>query len=136
MRQLSTRRAITSVVALLFGLALAPAIAASAQQLQRRCGWFENPTPGNASLTDRDGTWIIATQGGHQAHGDWPEFSDAQWVETNSGHHGYGCACLSLQAAPDSRDVQLIRKATAQPLAVCRRDKSLHEPAHDPDIAS
>ncbi|WP_404615437.1 DUF4087 domain-containing protein [Rhodanobacter hydrolyticus] len=136
MRQLSTRRVIMPVVILLSGLALAPAIAASSQQLQRRCGWFENPTPGNASLTDRDGTWIIATQGGHQAKGDWPEFGDAQWVETNSGHHGYGCACLSMQADLRTRSVQLIRKATAEPLTVCRRDKSLNEPAQGPDITN
>lgn len=39
-----------------------------------RCGWFENPTPANAWLTDRDGDWIIPVQGGHQANGDWPAF--------------------------------------------------------------
>lgn len=31
-----------------------------------RCGWFDNPTPGNASPTDRDGQWLIGLQGGHQ----------------------------------------------------------------------
>jgi hypothetical protein len=41
-----------------------------------------------------------------------------------------------MQADPGARSVQSIRKATAQPLTVCRRDKSLHEPAHDPDIAN
>ena len=54
---------------------LSPAIAANARRAERRCGWYENPTPGNVTLTDRDGTWIIAMQGGHEAKGDGPEFS-------------------------------------------------------------
>ncbi|MEO7477663.1 MAG: DUF4087 domain-containing protein [Lysobacteraceae bacterium] len=36
-----------------------------------------------ASLVDHDGKWIIGEQGAHQADGDWPEFSDVQWVSTN-----------------------------------------------------
>ncbi|WEN16922.1 DUF4087 domain-containing protein [Rhodanobacter sp. AS-Z3] len=100
--------------------------------MQQRCGWFENPTPGNATLTDRDGEWEIASQGGHQADGDWPEFTDAQWVETN-GHYGYGCACLSVRSDPQTHAILSIAKATARPLAICRRDQSLHEPAHDSD---
>ena len=45
------------------------------QKSEMRCGWFSNPTPGNASLYDRDGEWIIGVQGGYQADGDWPAFS-------------------------------------------------------------
>ncbi|CRY57953.1 Uncharacterised protein [Yersinia pseudotuberculosis] len=51
----------------------------AANSAERRCGWFENPTPANATLTDRDGMWEIGTQGGYQAKGDWPGFSPAQW---------------------------------------------------------
>jgi hypothetical protein len=32
---------------------------------ENRCGWFSNPTPGNAWLKDRDGEWTIGTQGNH-----------------------------------------------------------------------
>ena len=39
-----------------------------------RCGWFENSSPSNASLTDRDGEWTISIQGGYEAKGDWPTF--------------------------------------------------------------
>lgn len=49
----------------------------AANSAERRCGWFENPTPVNATLTDRDGMWEIGTQGGYQAKGDWPGFSPA-----------------------------------------------------------
>ena len=32
-----------------------PAFAADQSAAKTRCGWFENPAPGNAWLTDRDG---------------------------------------------------------------------------------
>jgi len=95
-----------------------------------RCGWFENPTPGNAWLTDRDGQWLIGLQGGHQAEGDWPRFTPARWVRTN-GHYGHGCACLRVVADEASYEVQRIVSATSRPLRVCRRDKALTEPRVD-----
>ena len=64
-------------------------------KFENRCGWFENPTPGNAWLTDKDGEWLIGAQGGYQAEGDWAEFSDDQWVKTN-GYYGYGCTCMQV----------------------------------------
>src|SRR5215210_2248716 len=70
--------------------------ASGAVRAETRCGWFDNPTPANASLHDREDEWIIAVQGGHQAEGDWPEFGPKQWVETNV-HYGYGCACLTVE---------------------------------------
>lgn len=105
-------------------LAKEPAPAAAAL----RCGWFDNPTPGNAWLTDRDGEWTIGIQGGHQADGDWPEFSAAQWVKTNV-HHGHGCACIRLVADAETREVQRILSARAVPLRQCRQDPVLTEPA-------
>jgi hypothetical protein len=98
----------------------APAV----EQFETRCGWFDNPTPANASLYDRAGEWIIAVQGGHQAEGDWPDFGPKQWVETN-GPHGYGCACLRLQVNPKTNEVIEIKSARARPLSACRRDRSL-----------
>ncbi|WP_370680987.1 DUF4087 domain-containing protein [Comamonas sp. GB3 AK4-5] len=95
---------------------------------QRRCGWWENPRPGNAWLNDRDGSWTVGMQGGPQAEGDWPSFSDAQWVRTN-GYYGYGCACLRVVADADTQQVQRILSATAKPLAACRLDRHLREPA-------
>lgn len=103
-----------------------PAIAAPAT-VERRCGWFENPTPANATLTDRDGVWEIASQGGYQAEGDWPTFNDQQWVRTNN-HYGYGCACVSASADPQTHRLDQLHKAKARPLAACRNDPSLYEP--------
>jgi len=98
--------------------------APTVQQLETRCGWFSNPTPANASLFDRDDEWIIGVQGGHQAEGDWPEFGQGQWVETNV-HYGYGCACLGVRANHETHEVVEIESARARPLAVCRRDPAL-----------
>ena len=91
---------------------------------ETRCGWFDNPTPGNASLHDREDEWIIGVQGGHQADGDWPEFGPKQWVETNV-HYGYGCACMSVEVDRESHHVTKILSARARPLSACRRDKAL-----------
>ncbi|WP_155803300.1 DUF4087 domain-containing protein [Bordetella sp. FB-8] len=94
------------------------------QKDQLRCGWWDNPTPQNVSLFDRDGQWLVSVQGGHQAEGDWPDFKDSQWVNTN-GHYGYGCACLNVAVDLRSHEVVRIRAAHARPLSVCRRDPAL-----------
>lgn len=94
------------------------------EKTETRCGWFSNPTPGNASLHDRDDEWIIGVQGGHQAEGDWPQFPPKQWVETNV-HYGYGCACLRVQVDHSTNHVIKIESGRARPLSVCRRDRAL-----------
>ena len=91
---------------------------------ETRCGWFSNPTPGNASLHDREDEWLVGVQGGHQADGDWPEFGRGQWVETNV-HYGYGCACMSVEVDRESHHVLRILSARARPLSACRRDRAL-----------
>ena len=89
-----------------------------------RCGWFDNPTPGNAWLTDRQAQWVIGVQGGHQADGDWPDFPDDEWVSTN-GHYGYGCACLRVIDNPRTHEIRRILRARARPLEACERDPAL-----------
>ncbi len=98
--------------------------ASAAAAPETRCGWFDNPTPANASLHDREAEWIIGVQGGHQAEGDWPEFGPKQWVETNV-HYGYGCACMSVEVDRGSHHVLKILSARARPLSACRRDRAL-----------
>jgi Protein of unknown function (DUF4087) len=91
---------------------------------QTRCGWFVNPTPSNAWLNDRDGQWIIATQGGRQAEGDWPNFGASRWVETN-GHYGYGCACIKAVVLEKTHEIDRIISSRVRPLSTCRKDRSL-----------
>jgi hypothetical protein len=90
-----------------------------------RCGWFDNPTPGNATLVDRDGEWTVGQQGGHQAEGPWPRFGASQWVRTGQGSSGYGCACLKATVDAQQREIRSIVSARALPLARCRSDPAL-----------
>jgi hypothetical protein len=94
---------------------------------ETRCGWFTNPTPANIWLYDRDAEWTIGVQGGYQVPGDWPwpKFKRGQWVVTNSGGHGYGCACLELRVNRQTHEVLEIETSHGRPLAQCRQDASL-----------
>lgn len=118
-----------ALICTLLTLLALPASAAPAK-VERRCGWFENPTPANATLTDRDGVWEIASQGGYQAEGEWPTFNDQQWVRTNN-YSGYGCACVSANADPQTHRLDQLHKAKARPLSACRNDPSLYEPLRE-----
>jgi hypothetical protein len=113
------------VATVLFAAAWCGSAAASAPETVLRCGWFDNPTPGNAWLHDRDGEWTIGIQGGHQATGTWPRFKSSEWVRTGSGSAGYGCACMKVHADAESRDVVRIVSARARPLSACRSDAAI-----------
>jgi hypothetical protein len=109
-------------------LVAAPAMADdAAKALQLRCGWFDNPSPANATLSDADGEWLIGMQGGHQAEGDWPRFSRSQWVKSNRSY-GHGCACMRVEVDPASHEVRRIASARARALDACRKDAKLTEP--------
>ncbi|WP_036945471.1 DUF4087 domain-containing protein [Pseudanabaena sp. PCC 6802] len=100
-------------------------------KVEKRCGWFQNPTPANAWLSDRDGLWLISSQGGYQAQGDWPpEFPPNQWIRTNVGSYGYGCACfdVTVDRSTNPKRIVEIKSAQAQALKVCRTDPNLREP--------
>jgi len=110
--------------------AAAPVPAKAAPQI--RCGWFDNPTPQNASLVDREGAWTISVQGGHAAifskGGGWPpRFSKSQWVQTNAGSYGYGCACMKVTVDAERGTITRIISATAKPLSACRNDPAIRD---------
>jgi hypothetical protein len=84
----------------------------------------DNPTPANWWLTDREDEWTIGVQGGYQAKGDLPDFG-TQWVETNAGYHGYGCACMDVQIDRAAKQVVKLRRVKVLPIERCRRDKAL-----------
>lgn len=119
-------------------LAIACNVATAAPQATTtRCGWFDQPTPGNATLVDKAGEWTVGMQGGHQAEGDWPVFPQNRWVATGSGSAGYGCACLESSTRADTQEVTRIVSWRALPLKTCRRDKALmgkepENPLHQP----
>ena len=115
-------------------LALAPLLFSSAPVAaaasQRLCGWVENPTPGNWTLTDKSSTWIIGVQGGHQAAGDLPDFQKgkAYWVKTQPNGYGYGCGCMDAVVDASTKEVSLIANVRVKRLKVCRQDKALKVP--------
>jgi hypothetical protein len=91
-----------------------------------RCGWLDNPTPGNFFLRDRDGEWTLAEQGGYQARGIdlIPDLSGNEFVETN-GPHGYACACLRVTVSAKMHRVEEIFRVTPRLLKVCLGDRDL-----------
>ncbi|MFZ1699251.1 MAG: DUF4087 domain-containing protein [Pyrinomonadaceae bacterium] len=91
---------------------------------ETRCGWFVNPTPANAWLIDADREWLIGSQGGYQADGDWPDFKPSQWVKTN-GYYGYGCACMKVSVNKADDKIVEIFSSNARPLSACRKDKAI-----------
>jgi hypothetical protein len=111
-----------------FGTLLALFAAAQAPQSrpETRCGWLDNSTPANWLLTDRDGEWLIGSQGGYQAPGldELPDMSARGWVETN-GPHGHGCACMTVTTDRARMRITRIISARPVPLRQCRADRRL-----------
>lgn len=107
------------------------ATAANAQRnTENRCGWYENPSPANHWLTDRDRQWLIGAQGGYQARGidrigDTPQ---SQWVRSGPGSYGYGCACAQVRTDRRNSQIVNILNWRSVPLSQCRRDRRLTEP--------
>ena len=104
-----------------------PALAAGAKQ--HLCGWVENPTPANWTLTDKTAHWIINVQGGQQA-GSMPDFQKgaAYWVKTQPNGYGYGCGCIAASVDTSKHLVTAFTMASVLKLSVCRKDKALTEP--------
>jgi hypothetical protein len=110
------------VIGLTLTASLGPAFA------EKRCGWLENPTPGNW-LKDSRGLWIISAQGGPYAEGveKLPQPARDRFVATN-GPYRYLCACLSGSFDARAQTMTRIDSARASPLSVCRDDKALPTP--------
>ncbi|MFQ6553633.1 DUF4087 domain-containing protein [Aestuariibius insulae] len=116
------------------GVALALCFCAVSAGAETRCGWYENPTPANQWLVDRDGMWVLSTQGGLEAPPGFynlPEAAfafDLEWVSSNGepgdGYYGYGCACIegAFEAPGTVLRVDSMRPV---PLMRCEEDPDL-----------
>jgi hypothetical protein len=101
-------------------------LSAPGHAAERRCGWVDNPTPGNWWLTDRQGEWTIGVQGGQLVAGidNMPDMATKGWVATN-GNYGYGCGCMTVETNARDKKVTRIISATPVPLRQCRADRNL-----------
>jgi hypothetical protein len=112
-----------AIIGLMVTASLYPALA------DERCGWLQNPTPGNWWLKDSHGLWVISAQGGPYAVGieKLPPATPDRFVETN-GHYGYMCVCLSGTFDARAQTMTRVDSARTSPLSVCRDDKALPTP--------
>jgi hypothetical protein len=104
--------------------------AADAPKVEKRRGWVSNPSPGNWSLIDKDGTWEIAVQGEEGALDGLPEdrpTGKRWWVSGKSGGYGYGCMCLRVSVDKQTMKVLKIDGGKSLPLSTCRRDRSIRK---------
>lgn len=102
---------------------------AASTKMETRCGWYNNPTPGNIWLTDADGEWTIGLQLTYEADGveNWVRpFKVSEWVYTD-GTYGYGCACMQVRVDGAGMRIEKIFKAWPRALSACRTDPNLGE---------
>ncbi|WP_105507794.1 DUF4087 domain-containing protein [Paraburkholderia sp. BL21I4N1] len=103
---------------------------AAAGTRENRCGWLQNPTPANWWLDDKDGSWTLSVMGDRPVPGldDLPDMTSGDWVVTNAGGHGYGCACIDMDVDRGARKVIRLYSAKVLPLKRCKTDRSLPSP--------
>jgi Protein of unknown function (DUF4087) len=111
---------------LLIAVGLVISIATPGLATETRCGWLDNPTPGNWWLTDADARWTLGVQGGYQAPGmeNIPDMSRGQYVETN-GSYGYACACMEVSIDAEKNRISRIYSVEQLNLKQCRQDPNL-----------
>ncbi|WP_082991665.1 DUF4087 domain-containing protein [Paraburkholderia tropica] len=97
---------------------------------ENRCGWLQNPTPANWWLDDKDGTWTLSSMGDSPVPGfdDLPDMHSHEWVVTNAGEHGYGCACIDMDVDKRAHKVVRVNSGKVLPLRRCKADRSLPRP--------
>jgi hypothetical protein len=122
-----------------FILPLALALSATTPLLakENRCGWVQNPTPGNYWLDDGEGSWIMTAQGSDLeplGMENLPDFTTGDFVETN-GYYGYACACIEVETERSGDfgetflgRISAIYGVQQLPISQCRADKALPSP--------
>lgn len=111
-------------------LALAATAASAQPGTENRCGWYENPSPANHWLTDRDRQWLIGAQGGYQARGIGliGEAPQSRWLRAGPSSYGRGCVCARVRTDRRNSQITRIHSWSYAPLSQCRGDRRLREP--------
>ncbi|MDH4412245.1 MAG: DUF4087 domain-containing protein [Rhizobium sp.] len=122
---------------LLISLALTLAGTSAVLAKENRCGWVQNPTPGNYWLDDGEGSWMMMAQGSDVeplGMENMPDFTTGDFVQTN-GYYGYACGCIEAETerSSDFGDsfvgrISAIYSVKQLPISQCRADKALRAP--------
>jgi hypothetical protein len=125
----STGRAPRRIGSAAVAIVLALSACLRPARAEERCGWLENPTPGNWWLKNSLGLWIISAQGGPYTEDakKLPEPTPERFVATN-GHYGYSCACVSGIFDDHAQLVTRLDATRVLALSVCHDDKTLPGP--------
>ena len=109
---------------------LSAALINPAHASETRCGWLQNPTPGNWSLTDADATWILSTQADEPNESlEIPSLNEKKgWFVKTGGSSGYACVCLSVTVDKQNQRILTASKGKQLPLKKCTTDRSLPKP--------
>jgi hypothetical protein len=102
----------------------------SSSTAENRCGWLQNPTPGNWWLDDADASWTMMTQGGgYEPEGMdiIPDISEGDYVRTN-GNYGYACACMEVETDADEERITRILSFRQLSISKCENDNNLDDP--------
>ncbi len=97
---------------------------------ETRCGWLQNPTPGNWYLTDADATWTLSTQSDEpNASLEIPSLNEKKgWFVNTGGASGYACVCLNVTVDKQNQRILTASKGKQLPLKKCTSDRSLPKP--------
>lgn len=94
--------------------------------LELRCGWIENPTPANVWLVDRDGLWIISSQGlDEQAEGDFALPEDNNVTVFTNRTYGYYCGCMSVTVDKANMRILTFKQTRAFEPSRCVNDRAI-----------
>ena len=124
-------------VSLFFSVSVSLAATTAALAKENRCGWIQNPTPGNYWLDDGEGSWVLTAQGSDVeplGMENMPDFTTGDFVETN-GYYGYACGCIQAETehSSDFGDsfvgrITAIYSVKQLPISQCRNDSALPKP--------
>lgn len=122
---------------LFLSLTLTLAVTTPVLASENRCGWIQNPTPGNYWLDDGEGSWMMMAQGSDQepvGMENMPDFSAGDFVKTN-GYYGYACTCMKVETERSGDfgesfvgRITAIYSVKQLPISKCRADKALARP--------
>ena len=90
-----------------------------------RCGWWWS-TPGETSISDRDGSWTIRQQGGYEAKelkGASIEIKDhsLKYYQPIQGSQARACVCLKADFDPKTHRAQNLAKLTQKKIVDCEK---------------